>query len=221
MNKQQGLMITYGLFAIILTSVVENYIQPGYFLKSVFKVIIFFGGILGYCFLNQKSIKEVLYLKKLQHGKHLLFFLLLGYLTIVVVFFLFRNLLDLQNIKEALLAKEKMTAANCLPIFVYIMICNSFIEESFFRGFLFKGLSSHKPTAYVVSSLFFALYHIGIVNGWFQPALFVLCIVALALCGMVLDFVVDHFDSLLASYFVHALANLAINTIGIYLVFFY
>ncbi|MBQ1899980.1 MAG: hypothetical protein II153_03650, partial [Erysipelotrichaceae bacterium] len=61
--------------------------------------------------------------------------------------------------------------------------------------------------------------HIGIVANWFQPAVFLLCIVGLSLAGLFLEWICERNDTLLASYAVHAFANLAINTIGTFMMF--
>lgn len=219
MNKNSKAIISIGICACAFMIFIETKLQPGYAIKSILKVLFFFGSIIVYCLFNKISIKELLNLKRMEKGKSLILFVLLSYFTIVVGFFIFKNLMDLNTIKQSLLQKEGLTKQNCLFVFTYIIFCNSFIEESFFRGFIFHGLKDHKLTSYLISGLLFAAYHIGIVGSWFNPLLLVICIGGLAICGMVLDYVCQRYDSLLASYLVHGVANLAINTIGVYLIF--
>ena len=59
----------------------------------------------------------------------------------------------------------------------------------------------------------FALYHVSIMDGWFQPVWFVLFIIALAVAGMLFDFL-DRKGGIWCGWLVHASANLAINLIG-------
>lgn len=220
MKRKEMLTVFFGIIAVAIMSYVETVIKPGYLLKSVTKVIVFAGSIIVYCLINKSNPVKLLNIKKPVRAKSLFLFVGLAYCTIIGAFFVLKNFIDLSTIKDNLVAKEGLTKDNCLYIFIYIILINSFLEESFFRGFMFRGLKNNRLLAYLISSLFFALYHIGIVDGWFNPFLFVLCIVGLMIAGMMLDYVCEKYDSLLTSWLVHATANLAINTIGIYLIFF-
>jgi len=219
MQKRAVQIISIAVIACLAMSYIETSLQPGYLIKSICKVILFGGGILMYCFITKQSVSKALNIKRIEHAKSLVLFVLLAYFTIVIGFFLFKGWMDLASIKESLVQKEGLTKQNCLFIFTYIIFCNSFLEESFFRGFIFKGFKENKLVAYLLSGLLFDLYHIGIVGSWFNPLLLIVCIGGLAIAGMVLDFVCEKYDSLLASYLVHGVANLAINTIGVYLIF--
>ena len=57
------------------------------------------------------------------------------------------------------MAKEQLTKENCLFVFAYIALCNSFLEEAFFRGFLTESFRrAGCPKAGVVcSALLFAV----------------------------------------------------------------
>ena len=169
----------------------------------------------------KEDIFSLIHLKKKMPDKKLIFFLLFVYAGIILLFFLLKERIDLSAIRRSLLEKEGLNKDNFLFIFSYIILCNSFLEEAFFRGFLievFKKEGLYKAGS-LYSAILFALYHIGIVASWFQPAVFLLCIVGLSLAGLFLEWICERNDTLLASYAVHAFANLAINTIGTFMMF--
>lgn len=120
-------------------------------------------------------------------------------------------------IRERLMAKEGLTRQNCLLVFAYIILVNSFLEEAFFRGFL--GHSLPKPRGIAFGSLAFAVYHIGILDSWMNAGLLLLMTAGLVAVGAVLQCICDRYDSLAASWIVHGCANLAINAIGCYVMF--
>lgn len=219
MNKHNWGIVVIGILACVFMTIVETVIKPGYFLKSVIKVFVFLVPVLLYALIKKVNLFELLNIKKMKEPKSLVLFVLLAYFVIVISFFIFKGRMDLLSIKNSLVDKEHLTKQNCLFVFAYIIFCNSFIEETFFRGFLFRGLMENKKIAYIISGLLFASYHIGIVGTWFHPVLTVICILGLMIAGMVLTFISEHYDSLLASYLVHGTSNLAINTIGLYLIF--
>jgi membrane protease YdiL (CAAX protease family) len=144
-------------------------------------------------------------------------FLLMGvmFAGVWAGFLLLRGFLDLSLIRERLSQKEGLTKENCLFVFAYIIVVNSFLEEAFFRGFLGhafpEGCRSRNT---VFAALCFAVYHIGILDTWVSPVLLVLMTAGLAGVGAVLQIICDRFGSMKASWLVHGCANFAINTIG-------
>ena len=71
------------------------------------------------------------------------------------------------------------------------------------------------------SSCAFAAYHIGIVDGWLNPGILALCVAGLTAAGVFLQLVCERYDSVKASWLVHGCANLAIDALGVVLIFFY
>lgn len=122
--------------------------------------------------------------------------------------------LDLSDIPEQL-ALNDITAQTFPVVAAYITVCNSLLEEVFFRGFAFLTLKQHASErfAYLFSGISFALYHVSIMDGWFHPAWFVVFIAGLAVGGMLFD-ALDRRGSIWNGWMVHAAANLAINLIG-------
>ena len=101
------------------------------------------------------------------------------------------------------------------------MFINAALEELFFRGFVFFVLRKSMPLvfAYSYSVVLFAVYHVTMLDGWFTPSIFVLCMAGLIAAGVLFNVIAEKCETALGSYFVHAGANLAINLIGAY--FFY
>ena len=196
---------------------VENLWQPGYLIKSLVKLALTAGLVGIACAVRQEKPGEVIFFRQMKPAKTL--FILMGvmFAGVFLGFLLLRGQLDLTRIRERLMAKEGLTKGNCLFVFGYIILVNSFLEEAFFRGFL--GHSLPKPWGIAFGSLCFAVYHIGILDTWVSIGMLVLMTAGLAAVGAVLHLICDRFDSVKASWLVHGGANLAINAIGCYVIF--
>ncbi len=199
----------------------EGALQPSYWYKSFVKAACFSSAVLVYCGLYKEDVIRVLHIKKRLPSKKLLIFMCLVYVGVVCAYLIFQNQIDLGGIRENLLNKEGLTKRNFVFVFSYIIIVNSFLEEGFFRGFLYHAFeeSGEKTVGMLLSSFLFALYHIGIVATWFRPQILVLCIAGLMAAGIFLQLICEKEDNLLASWAVHSFANLAINTIGVFMLF--
>ncbi len=217
-NKQViGMLLALSAIGAVL--IVEQFIKPGYALKSAAKLACFGTAIIAYSLLSGHQVTEVICLRRLKKNvRPLLLAVLFCFFGMGLAFLLFRSQLDLNNIRENLMAKENLTKENCLFVFTYIIIVNSFLEEAFFRGFIAHLLPNRK-LSFAVSAVLFALYHIGIVASWFNPLIFIICIGGLALVGLFLQWLAEHFGSIAASWIAHGSANVAINIIGALLIF--
>ena len=215
------MVILLSMAAVIFLSFIESVLRPSYLIKSLLKVLCFSSVILIGRFLYKEDLNSLLHLKKKMPDKRLLSFLVFVYVGIIVLFLLLKDHIDLTAIRASLLEKEGLNKDNFLFIFAYIILCNSFLEEAFFRGYLVEVFRKEGlfRIGSVYSALLFAFYHIGIVASWFEPAVFILCIAGLSLAGLFLEWISEKNDTLLASYTVHGFANLAINTIGTFMMF--
>ncbi len=138
------------------------------------------------------------------------------YLLIIVSYLLFQNYIDAEQIKNSLMGKEQINRNNFIYVAMYITIVNSFIEEAFFRGFVFLNIrkSGFCKLGAIYSALLFSLYHIGIMSSWFNIYMFLLTLSALFGAGILLNWFAYKGKSFLASWPIHIAANLGINTIG-------
>lgn len=219
-NPQIVLAVVLSTFAVGILMYIEAVIQPAYLIKSLWKIFIFSLVVLIYSRITREKIPDLLRIrKKLPSGK-LILFMVFAYLFILGVYFLLQNRIDLSAIKSSLFQKEGLTRNNFILIFSYIIVVNSFLEEALFRGFLYTVFAhrNHPVSGAVFSSLLFAVYHLGIVFTWFDPLILILCIAGLAGAGLFLQYICIREDNLIACWFVHACANLAINTIGAFMI---
>ncbi len=196
---------------------VETVWMPGYLFKSLVKLLLTAGLVGLACAVQKKAPQEVIFLRRMKPAKTLFLVMGIMFAGVFLGFLLLKSQLDLTLIRDRLAAKEGLTKQNCLFVFGYIIVVNSFLEEAFFRGFL--GHALPKPWGIGFAAIAFAVYHIGILDSWVNPAILVLMTAGLAAVGAVLQLICDHFDSLKASWLVHGCANLAINAIGCYVFF--
>ena len=220
-NGKIRLVVFLSLFVLLVMSLIEKIVQPSYFIKSIIKLLVFSLAMFIYCIKYKENFFKLINLKKKGLSKGLILFMLFSYFVIIVGYLLLRNLIDLNGIRESLLNKEQLNKNNFIFIFSYIIFINSFLEESFFRGFIYNVFKKegYEKIGVLFSALIFALYHIGIMDGWFNPFVMIVGVVGLFVTGIFLQDIVKREDNLLGSYLVHAIANLAINTIGTIMLF--
>lgn len=221
MKKSSLISLILAVISLAVLAYIEQFLKPDYLIKSVCKLFLLGVPVIIYSRMNHKSLKEAVGFGKLRSARILYIGMLLAYAGIIIVFLLFKDSIDLNGIRENLMNKEKLTRENCLLVFAYIILANSLLEEAYFRGFLYQVFADEgkRKTGIIFSAICFALYHIGMVQNWFSPLIFVLCIGGLAVCGILLQMVKLKFNTLKASWLIHGCANLAINTIGIIAMF--
>ena len=177
----------------------------------------FFGSVvLFYLLYKDEKIKEHF---KIKNKKAFAVCVVIALLTVGVIlgaYALIQDYVIPEQIKDSLLNKEKVSMDNFLYVALYISAVNSFLEEIFFRGLLFLQIKKlgYRKLAYNLSALSFAVYHIGIVSGWFNIWVFLLVIFLLYVAGVILNFAAEKCDSFLGSWVIHIAANIGINAIG-------
>lgn len=209
--------IILSILLVLLMIVVDSYINPSYLIKSIIKVVLF---LLIPMVLGEFKRIEALGFFRISNKKSLLKTLGIGifvYLGIIFSYFILSSFIDLEIIKSILENSLKVNRGNFILVAVYISFINSFIEEFFFRGYLFLDLLKYKGRgfAYVYSALIFSIYHVGIMGGWFNPVIFILALLGLFAGGLIFNYLNEKNSNILNSYVVHMMANLAINTIGL------
>lgn len=131
-------------------------------------------------------------------------------LLLMLIFFgaylVFKNVITLdkilQNIKIA-------NASNIIFIGIFIILINSILEEFFWRGFIFKELSSSTNIwlAYLVSGIAFSFHHIIFYYNWFTPFFFVLITVGLIAFATIMNFIFQKYKDLFSCWLIHAAGN--------------
>lgn len=209
------LVFLVALAALVPMALVDGVIKPGYAVKSAVKVGLF----LLLPWLASKADPQIAYGSLLKPKKKgFLPALLLGggiYGVIVGAYFAVAPIFDFSAIAGSLTADMGVTGDNFLFVSLYISLINSFLEEFFFRGFVFTNLKhAGRPLAYAVSAAFFSLYHVAMMVSWFSPLLFFLVMAGLVLGGVIFNYMNEKADTIYCSWLVHMFANFAINTIG-------
>ena len=228
------------ILCCLILAVVDGYLRPPYGVKAAGKVVLFFAVpalcSLGWSrrWMGRRMAKEKMTEENGTFSLPTIFFVLrpdrpallggicLGLGTVALIlggYHLLTPWLDLSAIPAAMEANGGITADNFLWVGLWVALCNSLLEEIFFRGFAFLLLKrvSSRRFAYVVSAAAFSLYHAAIVDGWVSPLLFGLMLLALFVCGLFFDWLDEKRERIWMSWLVHMCANLAINTIGMQL----
>jgi membrane protease YdiL (CAAX protease family) len=193
-----------------------------YFYTSLVKLVLFLlVPLLYYSLSKQGRFKDLFRLKG--NKKYMKASAFLGGLTfafIILAFLLLNEFFDKQIILDGL-AKEGITKITYPYVFANIVFVNAFLEELFFRGFVFLTVFNlgFKRFSYIFSSVLFSLYHIVMMNSWFSPQIFLLCLAGLIGAGLIFNELDKRCENILGGFFVHLGANLAINLIGVYLLY--
>lgn len=218
MKKDKNLIITLLIIILgcIVMAITDSIIKPPYFIKSIIKIVFFL--VIPLLFILKS---KVIHLKKMiiPVRKNLRTALALGisiYILILVGYLLTKNFYDYSSITNLLTSNSGITGNNFIFVSTYISICNSLLEEFFFRGFAFFVFKKYlgRKLAYLLSSISFAIYHIAIMTGWFSIILFILIMIALVIGGCIFNYLDDKNENICNSWMTHMFANFAINTIG-------
>ncbi len=199
-------------------ALVDGILQPGYTVKSMIKLLLFLvlplvlARILKIPFRNAFRPD-----RKALCGGGVLGIATLG--VILAAYHFLHPYVDLSTVPAALEEGAGVTPDNFLFVSTYIALCNSLLEEFYFRCFSFLGLlhTAPKAFAYIFSAAAFAVYHAGMLVSMVSFQLFLLALLALFLCGFMFNFFNSLQERIWISWFVHMGANLAINIIGMHL----
>lgn len=218
MKKNRLLLSIVVVICCVAMTLIDGFWKPAYWLKSLLKVILFLSVPLIFSFLTKLSPGSVFKPDK----KSFALGSLLGVGTFVIIlagYFLIKGFIDFSFIPGAIMENGGITADNFIYIALYIALCNSLLEEYFFRGFAFLTLKkiASPAFAYIFSAGAFAVYHAGMLDGWFSAGLFILTLIALFICGLFFNYLNHRHGRLWVSWLVHMSANLAINIIGMIL----
>ncbi|MFI3254269.1 MAG: CPBP family intramembrane glutamic endopeptidase [Eubacteriales bacterium] len=218
-SKEIALILCLSLVACGIIGYFDGFAPIPYLYKACGKICLFVGTPLLYW----KLCPHFSYRPLFRLEKEPLF--LAGMLGCAVLFlilgtyFLLGAFLDLSAVTGELEERMNINKSNFIAVAVYIAVCNSFLEEFFFRGFLFfrlKALSTGM-FAHLASSIIFSLYHVAIMVTWFDWWVFAVCILALVVGGVIFNFLDEKTESLYPSWLTHGCANIAINSIGMFL----
>lgn len=218
MNKKSLYIILSVIILSLLMNIIDIFIKPQYFIRSIIKVILFLIIPMIYYIIFRKEIntvKQIFIPKKKDFIKSILLGISI-YILIIGGYFLLRNIIDFSSITSILTSNIGVDANNFVYVSLYISFFNSFLEEFFFRGFAFITLKkqTNRKVAYIFSSVIFSLYHAGMTTGWFNPIVFILMLIGLFFGGCIFNYLNEKYNNIYPSWLVHMFANFSINTVG-------
>lgn len=217
---KKAFIIVSSLIACIILYLLEQAIAVDYVTKTMAKLVLFVAIPYIYLKLIKKStVKDSLNLGKFETST-LKLGLILGlasFVIIIAAYFIFRGYIDFNAIAHELQSKSRITPSNFILVGLYITFGNSFLEEFFFRGFIFLNLYNKgaKKLAYIYSAVLFGVYHIAIFKTWFNPILMGLALFGLITVGIIFDWLDTKTENFMNSWLVHILADSAIIIIGL------
>ncbi len=216
---------TSAIFLIIILSIAiiaytDLVLRPGYLVKTMVKLPVFLLAPMIYS-LFFKNFKPLSLIKPSTNGfKSGTILGILIYIAVVACYLISNSFADLSSIRTSLENNLGINKDNFFLVGLYVCVVNSFLEEWFFRGFVFLQLKQQsRVMAYIVSSTSFAVYHIAIMDGMFNVALFIVVLLGLFIGGCIFNYLNEKNNNIYASWLCHFFANLAMNTVG-YMLFF-
>lgn len=219
MKKTRTYIIISSLMICFVLYYIEQILQVDYITKTFIKVVLFTTVPLFYIKICKKTtFKKAFRYDTLERKDFKIGFILgiMSFLVIIITYFILKDRIDFQEILQDLESRS-INATNFIWVALYITLGNSFLEEFFFRGFVFLNLyeTKCKSTAYIYSSLLFALYHIAIFKSWFNMWLIALALVGLITIGFIFNFIDTKSKNFINSWIVHILADIGIVLIGV------
>lgn len=112
MSKHVKIAVFFAVLAIVIMSFTERYLTLGYWFKSLIKLVVFGSLIVLYSRYTHKSIKEIINFKFRLPGKNLFIVMILVYLIVIAAYFIFKDQLNLEALKNSLFSKEQLTRDN-------------------------------------------------------------------------------------------------------------
>ncbi|WP_428866527.1 CPBP family intramembrane glutamic endopeptidase [Clostridium sediminicola] len=198
---------------------IEQSIGVSYIVKTIIKIIAFtLVPYVYFRFYKKQSIKNALNLSSTtkKHFKLGIIFGAISFGIVLLAYFIFRSYIDIAAISNEMQTKSKITPSNFILVGLYVTFGNSFLEEFFFRGFVFLNLYElgYTKIAYVFSSIAFALYHLAIFRTWFDFPIMVLALFGLISVGVIFNWLDTKSKNFINSWILHILADSAIIIIG-------
>ena len=135
---------------------------------------------------------------------------------ITLAYFLLGQFVDFSNIEEQLRAYN-ITKLTYPLIALAIILINPFLEEYFWRGFVFRVFDKYSKGYW--TGILFALHHVVIVTGWFNWWQFLLVTLFLSIIGILFNYIYKKTDSIYATWIIHTVADIIIVFIGYFVVF--
>lgn len=216
--EKKKFIIIYSLFLVISLYFVDQILEINYFLKVLFKIILI---LLSFIIGKQYNLSfKFLKFKHIKNYKIGLLISLFTFFIIFIGFMILKEFIDLTILKNEFLNKYQLDGFKFFIASFYLIFINSFIEEYFFRGFIFLNLEN-KKFSNLFSSFIFAIYHISNFQNWFTNYfMLIIPLIGLIIGGMIFNYLSTINKDIYNSYIPHMLADLSIVIIGYFLIIY-
>ena len=223
MNKRLIGLLSLALLPTIIqlfTILLQNHILTVIFTFIVHVIV----PIVAVTLFTQVTFKQSFLIPlQLKNKKITIQLALLGSLGALIVifgsFFLFKNLLDLNAIVTSLQNNYGITKLLYLVVALEITLLNPFMEEFFWRGFVFRVFDKYLPRYAYWTGLLFGLHHTIIIMGWFNWWQFISVTAFLSLIGILFNWIYKKTKSIYATLVIHFFADIAIAILGFLIIF--
>lgn len=217
-------VVGISLISCIIFHLVIEYGKLSYNFGALAKILLFGFGAFGIYYILNKENPFKLLLGDINLG-YIGKSLVIGFGVLLIVwlaYFFTKSLINLNVISKELLNNGSIDKGSFPYVALYITVGNSFLEELFFRGFIFLQIyeKGYKKLAYVFSSVLFAFYHVTLIQNWFSPLIIILCLIGLFFGGIIFNVLTVKSKNILNPWIVHVLANVAIVSIGVAMFYF-
>ncbi len=217
MKKKTLYIILSSIIMIAFLSYTDTIIKLPYIIRSPLKIVLFSLIPISYIvYTKENVIKTSIQNYKNTNIKANIILGILVIITIFISYYFLSSFINMEKIKSDVQNKYHISKTAYIIVALYISFINSFLEELFFRGYLFLNIKKlgYKTLGYILSSFLFAIYHISNINGWFTGFTFILSLIGLFIGGIIFSYLDDKKDTFLNSYIIHICADLAIVIIG-------
>lgn len=204
--------------AILLCTLGFSFVETidAYAIRAVGKIAL---GILIPCIVavinKETKIKEFLKFRK-EGFKRGVTFALLTFGGILIYFFATKNIINYSGTITTIMDLTGGSIVKILLIDFYIIFVNAFVEEFFFRGFVYRNIKNEKCATFV-SAVLFAMYHTLLLFKMFDLIIGTAALISLYIVGIIFIKLNEKSNNIYPSWLVHMSANLALNICGLIL----
>jgi membrane protease YdiL (CAAX protease family) len=215
--KQYIKYIILSFLICTILYIVEQIIQVSFLIKlGVKPILLIMVPLICYGFIIKFKKPNIEYIKRgLLSG-------IIFFCCVMIVYFILSKFIDFRTISSDLLERYNITKSVFIWIGLYVIFINSFLEEFFFRGFVFLNIAKeNKWVAHIYSALLFSVYHVSIFATWFSFPIMALCLFGLFAVGIFFNLLDIKTNSIIPSWISHIFADIAIIIIGLFMFKFF
>lgn len=214
-DKIKLFIMLYVVLSCIFMAFIELIIEPNYLIKSIIKIIMFFGipfiitRLLKINILKNFKINKKEIIKLFKMG-------IVIYLVGFILYLILKNVFDFSEIVHSLMVDQQVSKSQFILVAIYISFGNSLLEEFMFRLISFIKLKEYcsRNFAYIFSSIMFSFYHIAMISIAFPLPLTFLSLIGLFILGILFNWLDEKDNNIYNSWFVHMFCDFLIMTIG-------